>query len=159
MNLRNLYATHYFEGEYPISTLISNPEFWPTVKIDQGTLETVVEILDNWRPEATDHLFAELNTKYGLKIGYDEPLSRNYPATVISIQYDEDKVSQAQVAIFAHELELRALELMDESSGDDDFYDYTPGAVRCLQQIIEALGYDEVAKSLGTELLDRGHFD
>ena len=53
----------------------------------------------------------------------------------------------------------QAIKTMDESSGDDDFYDYTPSMVEAIADCLEQIGYEGEAHKLQKELKDRGHYD
>lgn len=145
---RTIYTNHYFNGEHSIPQLMRAAGItsaWAFEVLGGPTMDTLHEA------GLLDMASLEAYTQEHFGISFEPP----YPTTIIGLQWAED----ADLKELAQSLHSIAIELMDNASGDDDFFDYTPDTVEALGQFCLKLGYPELEANLRSELEARGHYD
>jgi hypothetical protein len=153
--LINIYALHYFHGEYNFIKDIKAYSkmagaFYPYEELDG----------DSWEKAAI--FFKE---GIDMEIEWAKFLKQNYPtipesfydnpATIIGIQFMQGEPKKE----FINLLYNLAIKYMDEAGGDDSFFDYCPDTVQAINQFLIQLGAKAKADKLDKELIKRGHYD
>lgn len=141
-----IHMPFYFNGEHPLRQLIAKSTpidnglalFWGFDATDANTLEEYLRFkLGDDNDEAVNkeywdyvkQKYPDINAQY-----YDE-----YPADIVGIQFrnGSDKFKIASI------LYNIAIDVLNNSSGDDSYYDYDPGlGYCCLYFIKELIGED-----------------
>jgi hypothetical protein len=162
MENRTIYFEHYFHGEHDLRKLLEKSyaeikyENRPRIhlEIDSETLTNLGE-LGVINPEAVkDAVLA----KWGLQLEdyNDGTVDGIFLGTnILALNIPEG----IQLPMLKEHLYNIAIDLMDDSSGDDDFYDYTPGTVESIAYLLLQLGYPTESENLIEELEERGHRD
>jgi hypothetical protein len=155
MNRKTLYIDYYFQGEHDLCDLLKSRYLgkqWDemphiSVLMDSTSIENMIilGLTDQ------DKLKASLKEKWDLEIDYDLDMGTNILELTYPENLDKDELMNNLYNI--------AIEVMDNSGGDDDFFDYTPGLVNAITDIMTGLGYKEAAQLLQDEMEKRGHND
>lgn len=149
-----VYAAYFFNREKPITK-------WP---IPKGIILRVhlhgdtVERLQDITKRDEQLIINEIKDKFNIT-GYYESLDTDIICLEYPLYGPNKKPNKAMVASTAQMLYEHAIHILKGSTGDDDFFDYGPGAAEAIGELLEKLGHENLSKALYQYQEQNGHFD
>lgn len=150
---------HYFNGEYDLSDL--------TDKFTEGYCngENVFSLTKHIDGETTGLLVEEnlLDKDNYYEFLKKEDIELPEGEFDIDIMIIEISCPVAKKEEFYKRLSSKlfslASEIMDNASGDDDFFDYCPNTVETIGKILTKMGFEKLSEKLDNMLEENGHFE
>lgn len=151
---KSIYAVNYFDLASNDYQLLSHKDAYIITHLSSDTMEHMAEILGFTESEQ-----AEYADRIKQSMGLTQDFNLSTSVIRLDYPYYTSGDSTELLSEIAQQLRDNAIRILTNASGDDEFFDYAPGAADCCIELLEKLGRTDLAQEIKDFLQSNGHND